>query len=996
MVSQTNEQALEDCIERSLVEGSRYEKGNPADFDREFALDREKFWRFLETTQPEELEKLKDRPNWQRLILERLDRKIKKDGILSVLKKGLSIDDAHLTLLYSLPYNDANPAILANFERNIFSVTRQVHYSENDPGLSIDMVLFLNGMAIATLELKNPWTNQTVYHAKKQYKSDRDPREPLFQFARCIVHLAVDTDEVWMTTKLDRDNTYFLPLNKGDNFGKGNPPNPNGHKTAYLWEELLTRQSLTNIIEHFAIIPGDARTPLQQKSLYFPRYHQLDVVRQLLTHAKTNGIGHTYLIQHSAGSGKSNSITWTAYQLIELYAPGSALPMFDSVVVVTDRKVLNTQIRDNIKSFSEIKNIIDAVNSASELKTALETGKRIIITTIQKFPFIVEGVEDLSDRNFAIIIDEAHSSQSGQAADKMNMALGSDDEEPEDPQDKILKAMEGRKLGKNASYFAFTATPKNSTLEKFGQQNADGQFVPFHLYSMKQAIEEGFILDVLANYTTYRSYYEIQKSILDNPLFDTAKAQKKLRAFVEGHKETIATKADIMVNHFIEQVWKPKKLKGYAKAMVVTRNIESAIRYFYAIREILKRENAPFGAIVAFSGKKTVDGIEHTEDTLNNFPSREAYGKVTPTDIPGWLKTDKYNILIVANKFLTGFDEPLLHTMYVDKKLQSVLAVQTLSRLNRCNDKMGKTDTFVLDFFNTVDEIKNAFDPFYTSTSLNQPTDVNVLHDLKEALDDVAVYEWHEVEQFNDRFFSNADADQLSPLIDTAAARFNEDLGLEEEAKIDFKIKAKQFVKIYGQVACILPYNNIHWEKLYWFLKFLIPKLAVRDPEQDQLDELLNSVDLSTYGLERVKLNAAIALDDSESELDPQNSNPRGYRGDEPQQDPLDQIITAFNDRFFSGWDATPQEQRVKFLNIARHVVQNPNFQSQVVNNQDDQNRRIALEQIIQQAINQERRRELDLYKRYASDPEFKRAFDASIMKMLSQIDQPQLKQLLT
>jgi type I restriction enzyme, R subunit len=545
MVSQTNEQALETCIETALVERSRYEQGNPADFDREFAIDREKFWRFLETTQPEELEKLKDRPNWQRLILERFDRKVKKDGILSVLKKGLSIDDAHLTLLYSLPYNNANPAVLENFERNIFSVTRQVHYSEKDPGLSTDMVLFLNGMAIATLELKNPWTNQTVYHARKQYKNDRDPREPLFQFARCVVHLAVDTDEVWMTTKLDRASTYFLPLNKGDNFGKGNPPNPTGHKSAYLWEELLTRQSLTNIIEHFAIIPGDARTPLQQKSLYFPRYHQLDVVRQLLAHVRTNGVGQTYLIQHSAGSGKSNSITWTTYQLIELYATGSDLPMFDSVVVVTDRRVLDKQIRDNIKNFSEMKNIIAAANSSAELKAALETGKRIIITTIQKFPFIVQGVEDLSDRNFAIIIDEAHSSQSGQAADKMNMALGSDDEEPEDLQDKILKAMEGRKLGNNASYFAFTATPKNTTLEKFGQRNADGQFVPFHLYSMKQAIEEGFILDVLANYTTYRSYYEIQKSVQDNPLFDTAKAQKKLRAFVEGHKETIATKAEV-------------------------------------------------------------------------------------------------------------------------------------------------------------------------------------------------------------------------------------------------------------------------------------------------------------------------------------------------------------------------------------------------------------------------------------------------------------------
>jgi len=989
MVSKTNEQALENCIKTALVEHAGYQEGSPADFDREFAIDREKFWRFLETTQAEELAKLKDRPNWQRLILERCDRKIKKDGILSVLKKGLSIDDAHLTLLYSLPYNDTNPAVLENFEKNIFSITCQVHYSESDAGLSIDIVLFLNGLAIGTMELKNPWTDQTVYHAKKQYREDRNPQEPLLQFSRCLVHFAVDTDEVWMTTKLDREKTYFLPFNKGFNFGKGNPPNPNGHKSAYLWEGILTRQSFTNIIEHFAIlIPGDPKTPLAQKNLYFPRYHQLDVVRQLLTDARTRGTGQTYLIQHSAGSGKSNSITWTAYQLIELYAKGADSPLFDSVVVVTDRRILDRQLKDNIKDFSQVKNIVAHATNAQELKTALENGKKIIITTIQKFPFIVDGIEDLSSSTFAVIIDEAHSSQSGKAADNLNMTLAKeeDDEEPEDLQDKILKAMSGRKVGKNASYFAFTATPKNATLEKFGRRMADGKFVPFHLYSMKQAIEEGFILDVLANYTTYKSYYEIQKSILNNPIFDTAKAQKKLRAYVEGHKQTIATKADIMVSHFIKQVWTPKKLKGNAKAMVVTRNIETTIRYFFAIRELLRQANAPFKAIIAFSGKKTVDGIEYTEDIINGFPSK---------DISDQFKKDDYKILVVANKSLIGFDEPLLHSMYVDKKLQSVLAVQTLSRLNRCNDKMGKQDTFVLDFYNTVSDIKIAFDPFYTATSLSEPTDVNVLHDLKEVLDDLGVYEWYEVEQFNELFFNKAEAEQLSPLIDTAASRFNAELGLEEEAKIDFKIKAKQFVKIYSQVACIIPYNNIQWEMLHWFLKFLIPKLAVKNPDQDQLDELLESVDLSTYGIERVKLNHTIELDASEAEIDPQNSNLRGYHDDAPQRDPLDEIISAFNNRFFTGWDATPQEQRVKFINIARHVIDNPYYQNQVVNNPDEQNRRLALEELIKQAINRERRRELDLYKRYASDPEFKRAFDASIMQLLAQGNLDGFQQLL-
>jgi type I restriction enzyme R subunit len=417
MVSQTNEKNLEDLIERSLITNSRYEKGGSADYDREFAIDKQKIWHFLETTQPQQLDKLRDRPNWQRLILERLHRKIQKDGIISVLKKGLAIDDAHLTLLYSLPHNDNNPEIQANFDRNIFSLTRQVYYSESNPQLSIDIVLFINGIAIATLELKNTWTGQTTYHAKQQYCDKRDPKEPLFQFARCLVHFAVDTDEVWMTTKLDRQSTYFLPFNKGDNYGKGNPVNPNGHKSAYLWQETLTRESLSKIIEHFATLSTKSKT------LLFPRYHQLDVVRQILSHAQQNGIGHKYLIQHSAGSGKSNSITWTAYQLIELYAQGASTPLFDSVIVVTDRRILDKQLKDTIQGFAAVKNIIAHASNSQELKTALETGKKIIITTIQKFPFIVDGIENLSDRNFAVIIDEAHSSQSGQAADKLSMTI---------------------------------------------------------------------------------------------------------------------------------------------------------------------------------------------------------------------------------------------------------------------------------------------------------------------------------------------------------------------------------------------------------------------------------------------------------------------------------------------------------------------------------------------------------------------------------------------
>lgn len=978
-VSKTNEAALESHIEKALL-ANGYVSSDSADFDREFAVDSKYFWKFLEETQPDELAKLTDRPNWQRLILERLDRKIKKEGILAVLKKGLSIDDAHLTLLYRQPYNDLNLDVIKLFNANIFSVARQIHYSATDTFLSVDMVLFINGLSLATFELKNPWTGQNIYHARKQYCEDRDPKEPLFQFGRCLVHFAVDPDEVFMTTKLDGKGSFFLPFNKGNNDGNGNPVNPNGHRTAYLWDEVLERRSLTNIIEHFAklVVEKDKKTGKKKKILFFPRYHQLDVVRGLLAHVKENGTGQQYLIQHSAGSGKSHSITWLGYQLIELYDPSGTKNIFDSVIVVTDRRVLDKQIKDNIKSFSEVKNIVAHAFNSQELKTSLENGKKLIITTIQKFPFILEGLGDLSDRKFAVIIDEAHSSQDKGTglAGAMSTALGSssEDEEPEDIQDKINALMDQRRAGTNASFFAFTATPKNTTLEKFGQQSADGKFHPFHLYSMKQAIEEGFILDVLANYTTYRSYYEIQKSVKDDPKFNTEKAQKKLRAFVEAHSDTIDEKAKIMVAHFIENVVRTKKLKGKAKAMIATRNIKSAIRYFYAIRRALEDVNAPFKAIIAFSGKKTVDGIEHTEASLNGFPGN---------DIPEEFDKDEYKMLVVANKFLTGYDQPKLHSMYIDKKLQGVLAVQAISRLNRCNDKLGKKDTFVLDFYNSVEEIKSAFDPFYTATSLSQPTDANVLHDLKEALDEFGIYEQHETTEFNELFFKGVEADALSPILDQMVERFDNDL--EEELRIDFKIKAKQFVKIYAQVACIISFNNVQWEMLHWVLKFLIPKLKVKDPDADALDALLNSIDLSTYGLERVKLNTKIGLDDSDTELDPQNPNARGHHDDGQEQDPLQVIIDAFNERFFRGWDATPEEQRVKFINIAKHVASNPDYQSKVLNNPDTQNSDIALNKLIENAIRSERRRELDLYQNYSKDAEFKRAFDSTIARMLLQ-----------
>ena len=1009
MPSQTNEQALEASIEKKLTgtsleeikqegniqdskelyrSGNGYYIGYANDFNAKYAIDEVRFWHFLETTQPEELAKLQKQNDWKLKILERLDRLVKKYGILRLLRKGLEVDDAHFTLMYVLPLASSSAVVKTNFDNNEFSVSRQIRYSLLNPREEIDMVVFVNGLPIATMELKNHWTGQNAkVHGQNQYKTKRDITQPLLNFGRCVVHFAVDTDEVYMTTKLDGASTFFLPFNLGHNYGKGNPPNPFGHKTAYLWDEVLTRESLANIIQHFVRFDGKETDALSKKNLFFPRYHQMNVVRKLIAHASGNGVGQTYLIQHSAGSGKSNSITWAAYQLIETYpesesTPGSRgvnNPLFDSVIVVTDRRLLDKQLRENIKEFSEVKNIVAPAYSSKELKESLESGKRIIITTIQKFPFIVDGIADLSDKRFAVIIDEAHSSQSGSAADNMNRAMGSNssEEDEEDPQDKILEIMRSRKMSKNASYLAFTATPKPNTLEKFGDLQEDGKFKPFHLYSMKQAIEEGFILDVLANYTTYKSYYEIEKSIEENPLFDTNKAQKKLRAFVEQHKQTIAIKADIVIDHFITKIVNTKKLKGKAKAMVATQSIESAIKYFFAIQKILKEKGEPFKAVIAFSGKKKIDGIEYTEDSINGFAEKDTRDK---------FDSDDYKILVVANKYLTGFDQPKLTAMYVDKKLQGVLAVQALSRLNRAADKLGKKteDLFVLDFFNSTEDMKDAFDPFYTATSLNKATDVNVLHEIKAILDDVGVYEWSEVEDFVDKYFKKVDAQLLSPIIDVAADRFNFQLELEDSEKADFKIKVKQFVKIYGQMASILPYEVVNWEKLFWFLKFLIPKLIIVDGSIDALDELLNSVDLSTYGLERVKLNSSIGLDDSETELDPQNPNPRGAHGTDKEEDPLDLIINSFNERWFQGWEATPEEQRVKFVSLAKSIQAHPDYLEKYSENADVQNREIAFKKIFDDVMAQQRKIELDLYKKVTQDDSFRIAMQDTLKRILS------------
>ena len=684
----TSETGLEALIEKSLIETSHYVKGQPNDYDRIYCIDKTQLLQFLRQTQPKEIAKLetKYQSKIEQKLLQRISDQIKTKGIIDILRNGIKADEVNLTLYYKKPDSQLNPQAIQRYNANIFSVTRQLQYSDDRKRLSLDMAIFINGLPVITFELKNNLTKQNVKDAMRQYQTDRDPKEPLFSFARCLVHFAVDDELIFMTSELKGEKTVFLPFNQGQKSEQnllfpdsaGNPINPNGLKTDYLWKQILTKSSLSNIIEKYAHIVKEKEEGKQEKKkLIFPRYHQLDTVRQLLTDVKTNGIGKRYLIQHSAGSGKSNSISWLSHQLVELTDTSDIHTIFDSIIVVTDRIVLDKQIRDTIKQFAQVKGVVEAITKGSkQLQQALEAGKKIIITTVFKFAYIVKEIQSLANKRFAIIIDEAHSSQSGSTAAKMSASLNKETgEEEETTEDRILRIIEEQKLCNNASYFAFTATPKNKTLETFGIQNpADGKFYPFHNYSMKQAIEEEFILDVLQNYTTYNSYHKLQKKIEDNPQFDTKRAKKKLKKYVEGHPHAIRQKAEIMIDHFMDEVISQRKINGQAKAMVVTNGIENAIRYKLAFDAYLTEIASHYKTIVAFSGSKEVDGKLETESSMNGFPSQ---------DIPDEFKKDEYRFLIVADKYQTGFDQPLLHTMYVDKTIADIKAVQTLSRLNR-------------------------------------------------------------------------------------------------------------------------------------------------------------------------------------------------------------------------------------------------------------------------------------------------------------------------
>jgi type I restriction enzyme R subunit len=956
--------ALEDVVPSGDY-SEKWIPGSVDDYDREYCVDAVQLRAFLEATQPRILEAVRldvDGPE-RRRFLARLQGEISRRGTIEVLRNGIKHGPLDISLFYGTP-SPGNPRASELFSLNRFSVTRQLRYSRDQTRLALDLCLFVNGLPIATFELKNSLTKQTVEDAVLQYKRDRDPREKLFEFGRCVVHFAVDDHEVRFCTHLKGKASWFLPFNQGWEDGAGNPPNPHGIKTDYLWKVVLAPRSLTEILENYAqiVVTKDDRTGRKKALQIWPRYHQLDVVRKLLFDASVRSVGQRYLIQHSAGSGKSNSIAWLAHQLIGLGGVGNAV--FDSIIVVTDRRILDRQIRDTIKQFAQVNATVGHAEYSGDLRRFITEGKKIIISTVQKFPFILDEIgSEHRGRRFAIIIDEAHSSQGGRASAAMSRALseievGQDEDTLED---RINRIIETRKMLPNASYFAFTATPKNKTLEIFGeaQPPVDDkvQHKPFHSYTMKQAIQEGFILDVLRHYTPVGSYYRLIKKVSDDPEFDTKRARKKLRRYVEGHEHAIRLKAEIMVDHFHEQVLALGKIGGEARAMVVTGGIERAIKYYHAIREYLLERKSPWKAIVAFSGEHEYGGVQVSEASLNAFPSSQ---------IAERFQEDPYRFLICADKFQTGYDEPLLHTMYVDKMLSGIKAVQTLSRLNRAHPK--KHDVFVLDFMNDVDTIQEAFNDYYRTTILADETDPDRLHDLKTTLDARQVYTTEQVDRLVELYLGGAERDKLDPILDSCVAIYRNDL--DECGQVDFKGNAKAFLRTYGFLASILPYTHAEWEKLSIFLTFLVPKLPA-PVEEDLARGILEAIDMDSYRVEKQAMRR-IQLTDSDTKIEPVPTTGGGHKP-EPELDRLSNIIKTFNDLFGSiDWSDTDRVQKLITEDIPGRVAADQAYLN-ARKNSDRQNARIEHDKALTRVMTSLLKDDTELFKQFSDNEGFRR-----------------------
>ena len=982
----TSEKGFESSIFGFLA-STGYVARDPGSYDRTLCLDSVALFQFLYATQAKAWEKLKVQHGEQvkERFLKRLAGQVEQRGTLDVLRKGVDDLGCHFELAYFEPETTLNEEHARLHRANILGVTRQVRYSERNEN-SLDVVLFVNGLPVITAELKTPLKGQTVKEAVEQYKSDRDPKEPLFAFRRCVAHFAVDTDLVFMTTRLQGGETFFLPFNKGHDRGAGNPPNPKGFKTSYLWEEVWRRDRLLEILNHFVV----DRDRLDEKGrrtggreVIFPRYHQLDAVRRLVANARESGTGQSYLVEHSAGSGKSNSIAWLCHRLAGLHDANDQR-VFDSIVVVTDRRVLDQHLRTTIRSFEQVKGIVTAIEKqkSQELANALMSGRDIVITTLQTFPFGAEKIGELPGRRLAVVVDEAHSSQSGESNRSMKEVLtaGSLEEaaeeeapEPADEEDSINAAVEAsmRRRGrlKNVSFFAFTATPKPKTLELFGTPQPDGRLGPFSLYSMRQAIEEGFILDVLQNYTTFKVYFALLKKIESDPQYDRKKGTYLLRSYAELHEHAIHTKAAMMLDHFDGEV--KERIAGAAKAMVVTRSRLHAVRYKLEFDREMKKRGLDYKALVAFSGevRDPKSGRRFTEAGMNGYPDSQTAATFRGKD---------FRLLIVAEKFQTGFDEPLLHTMYVDKKLGGVNAVQTLSRLDRIM-LPDKEDTCVLDFANEADDIRKAFQPYFEATLLTEPTDPNKLYDLKRTVDDHQLFGVEEVEDFATVYFSaKGRQEQLQPLLDSVVDRY--ELRSREE-RADIRKHVGDYVRLYAFLSQVITFTDASLEKFYQFTRHLLRKLKA--PGDPLPMEITKNINMDSYRIQRTS-SGAIKLMDEDGQLKPISALGTG-RPQVEDPAPLSEIIEYINEHY--GTDFT-REDKVKFFaeNMGRRLEDQEGLRRALDAgvNPSEETRRLAFDTFFGDTLEDMIDSDFDIYKKIKDDPAFGTLFRSVMYRKIA------------
>ena len=929
MAKITSEYAFEEHIEAVLLDTHGYFPAKQEDYDKALCLRPETVISFIRATQTKKwadyCELIGDKDQATRNLLKRIKEVVDKEGTLHALRKGFDIiGGGHFDLCYFEPTNPVAEESRRLYQENLLHVQRQVYFSDVD-GKSLDMVIFLNGLPIFTIELKNQISGQNVGHAMKQYRETRDPKEPLFRFKRCLAHFAVDNDLVYVATELAGPKTLFLPFNQGNDGGAGNPPCKVGYATSYLWQEVWQKPRILDLIQRFIrvvdVLDDKGKKTDKQRQI-FPRFHQLGCVRELCADAQQHGAGRRYLNQHSAGSGKTNCIAWLANSLATLHTKAGQ-PVFSSVIVISDRRVIDRQLQRTLSQVIETPGMLVNISgddgmTSKDLKRALEDGKRIIVTTLQKFGVIMDSMSDLPGERFAVIVDEAHSSQAGQSAQAVQKVLSytaedeKKDEEEKTTEDRILEVLKSRGPQKNVSYFAFTATPKPETLQQFGTKHPDGSFKPFSLYTMRQAIEEKFIHDVLKNYTTYDQYWALLKKVTDDPEVEQARTKTLLKQFVSRHERTIAKKVTIIVEHF--QTTVSGKLGGKAKAMIVTSSRLHAVRYKLAMDAYLKSQGIPYKALVAFTDvvKDPKDGQEYTESNMNGFPDTATADR---------FEGDEFRFLIVASKFQTGFDQPKLVSMYVDKKLAGVACVQTLSRLNRTMG--GKEETFVLDFENTAEDIEKGFQPFYDRITLTTETDPNQLYNIRTDLDKFAIHADTDLEAFAKEWFApKPKIEKLHALTDPIAEKWKREA---DEEQVDYKSKARDFVKLYSFISHLVPLRDTGLERLNVFLRFLIPKLPAK--KGDTPLEVLGMVDMEKLAV-RKKDTKDIGLKRGEEKVDPLNYG-GGASLTEEEREQLSKIIEDLNTRFHTSFS---EDEIMVIKQLQKKIGEDESLQQQLKN----------------------------------------------------------------